>query len=136
MSGELIGIHSRVSASLEQNMHVPMREYLKHWDALKGNEFLGDGPFAERPVKGSGFLGFASTDTDDGLLIGEVLEDGPAANAGIETGDVILELEGEALTDKEHFQSILKEKTRGEEVELLIMRNGEQKKLTVKLGEK
>ncbi|NCF12781.1 MAG: PDZ domain-containing protein, partial [Verrucomicrobiaceae bacterium] len=108
----------------------------KHWDALKGNEFLGDGPFAERPVKGSGFLGFASTDTDDGLLIGEVLEDGPAANAGIETGDVILELEGEALTDKEHFQSILKEKTRGEEVELLIMRNGEQKKLTVKLGEK
>jgi len=136
MSGELIGIHSRVSASLEQNMHVPMREYLKHWDALKGNEFLGDGPFAERPVKGSGFLGFASTDTDEGLLIGEVLEDGPAANAGIETGDVILELEGEALTDKEHFKSILKDKTRGEEVELLIMRNGEQKKLTVKLGEK
>jgi len=136
MNGELIGIHSRVSASLEQNMHVPIREYLKHWDALKGNKFLGDGPFAERPVKGSGFLGFASTDTDDGILIGEMLEDGPAANAGIETGDIILELEGEELTDKKHFQSMLKEKTRGEEVELLIMRNGEQKKMTVKLGEK
>lgn len=136
MGGELIGIHSRVSASLEQNMHVPIREYLKHWDALKGNEFLGDGPFAERPDKGSGFLGFASTDTEDGLLIGEMLEDGPAANAGIETGDIILELEGEALTDKKHFQSMLKEKTRGEEVELLIMRNGEQKKMTVKLGER
>ena len=136
MGGELIGIHSRVSASLEQNMHVPMREYLKHWDALKGNEFLGDGPFAERPDKGSGFLGFASTDTEDGLLIGEMLEDGPAANAGIETGDIILELEGEELTDKKYFQSMLKEKTRGEEVELLIMRNGEQKKMTVKLGER
>ena len=30
MKGQLIGIHSRVGASLEQNMHVPLREFLKN----------------------------------------------------------------------------------------------------------
>jgi len=54
----------------------------------------------------------------------------------VQTGIFSIRLEGQVFADNEHFKAILKYKTRGEEVELLIMRNGEQKKLTVKLGEK
>lgn len=136
MSGKLIGIHSRVSHTVEQNMHVPIREYVDHWKDLESGEFIGDGAFAKRPVKGSGFLGFASEDTDDGLLVGEVLEDGPAAGAGIQTGDIVLELEGEKIPDRAQLQSILKEKASGDEVEIVILRDGEQKNLKVTLGEK
>ncbi len=136
MRGNLIGIHSRVSYSVEHNMHVPVREYLTHWEELKEDKFLGDGPFAKRPVKGSGFLGFASSDTDDGLLVDEVLEDGPAAEAGIQTGDIVLKLEGEDINQKEDLRSILKEKASGQKVDIVILRGEEQIELTVKLGEK
>jgi len=136
MAGRLVGIHSRVAHSMEQNMHVPMREYLKHWDALKENEFIGDGPFVERPVKGSGFLGFVSTYTDDGLLVGKVLEGGPAFKAGITSGDIILQMEGEDIISKDGFREMLKEKASGERVVLVVLRDGEQKTIEVKLGKR
>ena len=136
MAGRLIAIHSRVSKTMEQNMHVPMREYLKHWDALKDNKFIGEGPFADRPVKGSGFLGFASNDTDDGLLVGKVLKDGPADKAGVETGDVILKLDGEETPDKDSLKVILKEKAAGDRVILIILREDGEKSIEIKLGKR
>lgn len=136
LEGRLIGIHSRVSKSMEQNMHVPMREYLRHWDEMQENKFLGDGPFAKRPVKGTGFLGFGSADTDDGLLVGKVLKDGPADKAGIKAGDIILEVDGEKVADKSAFKTILKEKSEGDKISLTISRKGEEKTIKVKLGKK
>ena len=136
MGGKLIGIHSRVSHSVEQNMHVPISQYLDHWEDLESGEFIGDGAFAKRPVKGSGFLGFASEETDEGLIVVNVLEDGPAAKAGIQAGDIVLELEGQEITDKEHLKSILAEMVSGGEVEIVILRDGVQKSVKVKLGEK
>ena len=56
MSGEVIGIHSRVGGSKEESMHVPLREFQAHWDELKNSEFLGEGPFAKKPIPGSGFF--------------------------------------------------------------------------------
>ncbi|MCP5535777.1 MAG: serine protease [Akkermansiaceae bacterium] len=136
MEGRLIGIHSRVSKTMEQNMHVPMREYLKHWDEMKQNQFLGDGPFAKRPVKGTGFLGFGSTYTDDGLVVGKVLKDGPADKAGIKAGDIVLKVDGKNIPDKDTFQAILKEKSEGDKVVLLIRRKGEEQTIELKLGKK
>lgn len=136
MRGNLIGIHSRVSYSVEHNMHVPVREYLAHWEELKDDQFLGEGPFAKRPVKGSGFLGFASSDTDDGLLIDEVLEDGPAAMAGIEVGDIVIQLDGMDIKQKEDLKSVLEEKASGQKVDIVLIREGEQIELSIKLGKR
>lgn len=136
MSGQLIGIHSRVQASVEQNMHVPMREYLKHWDALKANEFLGNGPYAKLKVKGQGFLGVALSDTENGLMVDELLEQGPAAEAGLQVGDIVSEFEGHKITGKEGLQELLKEKAGGEKVVLLVLRDDQEHTIIVKLGEK
>jgi len=136
MEGRLIGIHSRVSKTMEQNMHVPMREYIKHWDEMKENKFLGDGPFAKRPVKGSGFLGLGSADSSDGLLVGKVLKDGPADKAGIKAGDIILKVDDKDIADKDAFKAILKEKSEGDKIKLGIQRKGEEKTIELKLGKK
>jgi len=136
MAGRLIGIHSRVSRSVEQNMHVPAREYLKHWDKLQNNQFVGDGPFAERPVKGSGFLGFASNYTEDGLLVGKILEDGAASKAGVLTGDIIVKMDGEKISSKRIFREMLKEKAAGDKVVLSILRDGEEQDIIVKLDKR
>ncbi len=136
MEGRLIGIHSRVSKTMEQNMHVPMREYIKHWDEMKENKFLGEGPFAKRPVKGSGFLGFGSADSSDGLIVGKVLKDGPADKAGIKAGDIILKVDDKDIADKDAFKAILKEKSVGDKIKLVIQRKGKEKTIELKLGKK
>lgn len=136
LSGQLIGIHSRVAKSMEQNMHVPMREYLKHWDEMAANKFLGDGPFAKRPVKGTGFLGFGSSDTDGGLVVGKVLKDGPADKAGIKTGDIVLEIDGREIPDKGAMKAVLKEKSEGDLLVITVSRKGTKQKIEVKLGKR
>lgn len=50
LSGRLIAIHSRVGQQLVVNMHVGVGIFQKKWDSLLKSEFLGDGPFAKRPV--------------------------------------------------------------------------------------
>lgn len=99
MSGQLIGIHSRVGASREESMHVPLREFQAHWDELKAGDFIGNGGFAKKTVPGSGFLGLITEPSEEGgLSVTEVWEDGPADQAGLKVGDRILEIDGEAAT--------------------------------------
>ncbi|MBM1135823.1 trypsin-like peptidase domain-containing protein [Verrucomicrobiaceae bacterium 5K15] len=136
MSGKLIGIHSRVSETLVENMHVPMREYIRHWDSMKSNEFIGDGPFAKRPVKGSGFIGLGTSDSEEGLLVGKVGKDTPAEEAGVQAGDILLSLNGKELADKAAFKAILKEMAEGDKVELKISRRGEPLTIEFKLGKR
>ena len=50
LSGDLIAIHSRVGPQLVVNMHVGIGVFQEKWDALLNSEFLGDGPFAKKPV--------------------------------------------------------------------------------------
>ncbi len=60
MEGRLIGIHSSVGPQLPVNMHVPVGVFLDGWDRMLASEFVGEGPFAQKPVKGRGFLGVAT----------------------------------------------------------------------------
>lgn len=136
MEGRLIGIHSRVSKTMEQNMHVPMREYLKHWKEMKENKFLGDGPFAKKPVKGTGFLGLGSSYTDDGLLVGKVLKGGPADKAGIKAGDIIKKIDDKEIPDKDTFKAVLEERAAGDKISLVISREGKEMTIVVTLGKR
>ncbi len=136
MKGRLIAIHSRVSKTMEENMHVPMREYLRHWESMKSNQFIGNGPFAKRPVKGSGFIGIGSADTEDGLRVEEVGNDSPAQQAGLEVGDILLSINGDKLEDKAGLKSVLKEMAEGDNIELEIMRKEKVKTIKLKLGKR
>ncbi len=136
LNGELIGIHSRVSKTMEQNMHVPMREYLKHWKAMEENQFIGDGPFAKRPVKGSGFLGVGTAEVENGLLIGKVGKDSAAEKAGLKIGDVIIKINDKQITKKTELKNELKEMAEGQNIDVTIVRKGEEKIIKVKLGKK
>ena len=63
------------------------------------SEFIGEGPFATKPVKGSGFLGLA-TDArpEGGLRVTKVGNKTPAEAAGVKEGDVLMKLNGTPLT--------------------------------------
>jgi len=135
MKGRLIGIHSRVGASLEQNMHVPIREFLANWDGMLKNEFIGEGPFAKKD--GLAFMGIATEDREEGGVIVKVVgEDTPAAKAGLKEGDVIVEMNGDKVENRKGFSSSIKEYKPGDKVKLKILRDDEEMEIEVELGEK
>lgn len=137
LQGRLIAIHSRVGEVLAQNMHVPVREFLAHWDEMTRGDFVGEGPFAKKPEKGKGFLGLATEPrAEGGLKVTKVGRESPAERAGLVQGDVLLKLNGKELKTREDLQNQLNEMAAGDRLVLDVLRHGKPETLTLKLGEK
>lgn len=68
-----------------------------------------------------------------GVVVGSILNGSAAEDAGIEAGDVILELDGEKLYSSGELQSRIAQKRAGDKVDVLILRNGKKIKKVVKL---
>ncbi|MHC8510093.1 MAG: DegQ family serine endoprotease [Rhodospirillales bacterium] len=71
----------------------------------------------------------------EGALIASVLEDGPAAKAGVKAGDVILEFAGVRITEMRRLPRTVAGTPAGEKVEVLIWRDRREKTLRVSVGE-
>jgi serine protease Do len=137
LSGKLVGIHSRVGQQLQVNMHVPMTEFIANWEGMSKAEFIGEGPFAQKPEKGNGFLGLA-TDArpGGGLRVTKVGRKSPAEEAGIKEGDVLLKMNDVALEKREQMQGLLKEMSAGDTLSFQTERGGKPKTFTLSLGER
>lgn len=68
----------------------------------------------------------------EGLLVTEVFDNGPADKAGLKPGDVILELSGNAVTDRDKYLSLLRNHQPHAPVTLKIWRDGAARTVTVK----
>ncbi len=71
-----------------------------------------------------------------GVIVARVMPGQPAANAGIEDGDVILELSGQPVSNLNALQALVAGKQPGEKVPVKIRRNGNELILEVTLGER
>ena len=60
-----------------------------------------------------------------GVVVAEVLSGSPAAEAGLEAGDVIISLGGEPMYDITELSAAIKLRRPGETVELTIRRGGD-----------
>jgi len=97
-------------------------------------------PDADRPVLGvevqelnPGLREALDLGELDGVLVARVHEDGPAEKAGIKAGDVILEIDGKGTPDYGRLVSRLRKYDPGDEVEVLVWRDGKKKTFKVKL---
>lgn len=131
LDGKLVGIHSRVGQRLPENMHVPMREFLTHWEAMERGDFVGEGPYAQKGRPGTGFLGLIGEAGEGGLEVERLAEDGPASTAGVEAGDVILSMNGQAVPDRDTLREILAELATGDRVVLEIRRPTSDEPITL-----
>jgi serine protease Do len=69
-----------------------------------------------------------------GVLVSEVLPDGPAAKAGLQANDVILRYDGHEVEGTVQFRRLVRETPPGRNVALMVLRAGHEEKLAIQVG--
>jgi serine protease Do len=103
-------------------------------------------PAARGQVVNSGFIGVGIQEIDSeraktlklpqeaGVEITRVDQDSPADKAGLKTGDVVTEYNGQRVEGIAQFSRLVRETPVGRDVRLNIIRNGAAQTVTVKVG--
>ena len=70
-----------------------------------------------------------------GVVISEVVENGPADQAGVKSGDVLTELDGHSISNMSQLQDVLEYYAAGETVDIDVQRadNGEYQAQTLSI---
>lgn len=71
-----------------------------------------------------------------GIAIQEIVEDGPAAKAGLQIYDIITAVNGTPVTDKSELTDTVRDSKPGDVLELKIYRQGQELNVSVTVGEK
>ena len=72
---------------------------------------------------------------DGGALIAQVMADSPAENAGLATGDVIISVNRKSVHSGADLRNYIGLLRVGARVDLVLVRNGDEMKLSLKVGE-
>jgi len=78
---------------------------------------------------------FGLKDTN-GVIVAGILRNGPAANAGLQPGDVIKEIGGEPMRDSRDVMNIVAKTSPGEKVEITILHQGKKTEIEAVVGKR
>ena len=70
-----------------------------------------------------------------GVVVDRVVVGGPASQAGVKAQDIILQVDGQDVTDNDAFLAAIKSKSIGDQVTLKIQREDAQLELSVTIGD-
>ena len=102
-----------------------------------GAAMAGDSSAAAAPSRGYGaYMGTIPdmTPQELGVRITGVREGSPAQKAGLQAGDVLVEMGGTEITDLYAYTYVLQAHKPGDEVSVVVLRNGERVTLKAVLG--
>ena len=71
----------------------------------------------------------------DGVLIGDIVPDGPAAKAGLQPGDIVVKFNGKATHKAHQLRNAVAATRPGTRVPLTIVRNGKSMRIDVEVGQ-
>ncbi len=139
--GELIGINtaiaSRTGGSMGIGFAIPidmaksvMEQLINEGRVVRGYLGIEFGALVDKTMARA--LGM---NRNYGIVIGSVVNGGPADKAGLREGDVILKVEGQEIRNWDAFRVIVGGKKPGDSLGLEIFSDGNIKKVTVELGE-
>ncbi len=92
------------------------------------------GKRSEQEVILRGFWGLAMKDSPQGIDVTMLLNNGPAAEAGLQVGDRIIKAGGTNVTTIDGLRKVAAKKTNAESIPLTVVRGGENKTLTLRTG--
>jgi len=73
---------------------------------------------------------------NSGVLIGQVMDESPAAKSGLEKGDIVVRVAGKTVGTPSKLQKVVREHDPGDEVEIEVLRDGKTKTVKVALAER
>ncbi len=82
------------------------------------------------------FLGIRLKDSNKSLEINEVEPGSAAEKAGIQKGDVLVQIEGKDINNYTEFVTAIQTRKIGDKIKIVVLRDGKKKKLNATLGEK
>ena len=71
-----------------------------------------------------------------GVLVTDVVPDGPAAKAGLQTNDVIVQYDSHDVEGTVQFRRLVRETPPGRSVGMTVLRAGREEKLTIQVGKR
>jgi 2-alkenal reductase len=137
MQGEVIGMN--VAAIGNQNQLGTSQSVSSGLGfAIDGNTVVN---IAETIITNNGdvvypYLGIESQTTADGQVIVAVVPDSPAAQSGLQPGDIITAIDGAELSEDNLMINALFSHQPGDTATLTIQRDGESHEISVTLGER
>jgi serine protease Do len=72
--------------------------------------------------------------SDEGVLLSQIFEDGPAAKAGLQVGDVIVEFAGKPVTGPAELQAAVAWADPGSKAEMVVLRDGKRRTFKVEVA--
>jgi serine protease Do len=138
--GELIGINSQILSPSGGNIGIGFA--IPSNMARNVMDQLVQGGAVHRGMLGVTVQGMTSDlaaslglSQVKGALVSAVADGSPADRAGIERGDVILALDGQAVTDSNSLRNQVSRLKPGTTVDVKVLRHGGEKQMSVKLAE-
>ncbi len=135
MRGEVVGINTAIVAkgqgigfAIPINMAKELLPQLKTGKVVRG--WLGVIIQDITPELAESF----GLKESRGVLISDVLENGPAQKAGLKRGDVVLEFQGQPVENAHELSRKVAATRPGTKVKILIVRDGSKKTIKLKLG--
>lgn len=142
LDGELIGINTAIASrtggyqgigfAIPVNMaRSVMESLIVDGEVRRGFLGIGLGGEVDRTMARA-----LNLDRARGVIVGDVSEDGPAEEAGILEGDVIISLNGEEVIGWRDLQLGIASNDPGEEISIEVIRDGERMTFDVTLAER
>ena len=95
------------------------------------------------PRSGIGIMGSSLTEqgkqaynVENGIYVASVSKGGPAEKAGLEVGDIITKLDGQAIGSMDEMIQLMESKNIGDTITLSYVRDGQENTATVTIGDK
>lgn len=140
LRGEVVGINtaiaSRTGGNLGVGFAIPsdmassvMNKLIDHGEVERG--YIGAAIQDLTPDLADSF----GYDGNNGVLVGDVVTDGPASKAGLQTGDIVLELDGKPMKSSSQLRNTVAATPAGTRAKMKIFRNGQEQVLEVKIGQ-
>ena len=138
LRGQVVGVNSAIATNgggtvdgqagnIGVGFAIPVEQV-----RVTADQILRDGE-ARYPVIGAE-VRTGGSDEGDGAELQKVLADTPAEDAGLEVGDVVIEVDGQRVTDGISLIVSIRTHVPGEQVEFTYVRNGQERTTTVELG--
>ncbi|WP_243755338.1 DegQ family serine endoprotease [Thiomicrorhabdus sp. 6S3-12] len=138
LDGEVVGINSQIysnsGGSMGLSFSIPIDIAMNVAEQLKANGKVVRGFLGVQIQEVTSDLSESfGLDKPTGALVGEVYDNTPAKEYGIEAGDIILEFDGRKIEKSSDLPPVVGMTPINEKVKVKLLRQGKVKYLTVKL---